>query len=648
MKLLLTKKTVLLGLSLFLFIIIVGVIINKDVFDIPFLFSEEGATWIYIDRPFVMRAQHEGEHVSYRKYFRVEHPPLSATLTIRALKVADVYLDGKYIPPINYELAKWKGTNIVDFTGLLTPGMHELIVTVYNDSGPAVILAFSKPIKLYTQQGWEASYDEKLWTNAVPADKKKTPEEAAHFGSADKAFISLFPIYLTIFLAIFFITLYATSPSVVGITTKKYIPTSSNIRWLLLVFWGILAGNNILKVPVHIGMDVTYHYEYISYIIKKWSIPFANEGIQMFQSPLYYAISALLYTPLSYLFDRHTYTLLTRIIPLLCGLLQVELAYRATKYVFPKRQDVQIWGTIIGGFLPMNLYISQVVGNEPLSGFLSACAVTISIILLTSTHELISEKYFVFLGVALGLALLTKVTAVLLVPLTIMLIVYILYKRQQPLRYIIFRVLLVTGIIFVISGWYYIRNWVVLGRPFVGGWESTSWWQDPGYRTAANFLSFGQSLSAPIYSAVYGFWDSLYSTLWLDGNLSGLVIKNEVKLQPPWNYKFMLSCALLSIVPAVSMLIGIMKSISKPSEHRAQFFAICCIGVYYTALLYLYVIVPIWSTAKATYTLGLVPCYAILCVTGLDYLSKNYLLRAAINACLACWAVAAYCSYFVL
>ncbi len=186
-----------------------------------------------------------------------------------------------------------------------------------------------------------------------------------------------------------------------------------------------------------------------------------------------------------------TARLLLRIIPLLCGLLQVELAYRAARSVFPLRRDLQIWGTIIGGLLPMNLYISQVVGNEPLSGLISASAVVMGFVLLNSEREILPDRYFIYLGISLGLALLTKVTAILLVPLAVILIIYILNKRQQSWRYIFLRILLVNGIILIIAGWYYIRNWIELGRPFVGGWESAAWWQDPGYRTVPDFLSFG-------------------------------------------------------------------------------------------------------------------------------------------------------------
>jgi 4-amino-4-deoxy-L-arabinose transferase-like glycosyltransferase len=629
-------------------LIAAGLFVMTNGCDAPLLFSAQGATWIYVDRPFVMEAQREGEHVSYRKRFGVEQAPPAATLAIRALGDPVVYLDGRLIQPVKSDASRWKHAVTFDLAGVLAPGMHEIYVRVFNRNGPAVLLAYSAQLNLATGPDWEASYDELLWTKASPAGKKQDPELAAHFVSTGRAFLSLLPLYVCLFLAVFFLTLRTSSFQSRAEGIKRIAGDPSRIRWLLLALWGILAVNNIFKVPLDIGMDIREHYEYMEFVANTGRVPLATQGWQMFQSPLYYVISAVVLSiPLTQRFDTTHAMMLLRFIPLLCGLLQVELAYRAGRYVFPDRRDLQIWGTLIGGLLPMNLYISQVVGNEPLSGLLSAGAVVAGLHLLVLNDDVVPDRYFIFLGIALGLALLTKVTAALLVPLAVLIVIHVLQKRRQSIRFITLRILLVLGIIFAISGWYYIRNWMELGRPFVGGWESTAWWQDPGYRTVADFFTFGRSLSSPIYAAVQGFWDSLYSTLWLDGGLSGISV---YQYRPPWHYDFMLSGALLSLVPTAGILFGFLAILSGPSgvAYEARLFSVFCLVIFVSALLYLYVTVPVWSTAKATYSLGITPCYAVVCVTGLDLLSRNDLLRAAINGCLACWAVSAYCSYFVI
>ena len=417
---------------------------------------------------------------------------------------------------------------------------------------------------------------------------------------------------------------------------------------MLLAAWALLAVNNITKIPLYIGYDIAHHYAYISYITEKGAIPLATEGWQMFQSPLFYLMSAGLREFLSLFLSANTVQYMLRVIPLCCGALQVQLAYQATRYVFPSRNDLQMMGTIVGGFLPMNFYISQVVGNEPLAGVLSAAAIVIALGILTQTGPL-SRGKLVFWGVVSGLACLTKVTAVLLIPAFVLVLIYVMSMKEEPAQNIISGLAIFLGAVVIVSGWYYLRNWIAMGKPFLGGWDISRgqvWWQDPGYRTIGDFVYCGKSLSHPVYSDIYGFWDAIYSTFWLDGLNSSIV---SYEIRPPWNYDFMISGAVLSLLPAAGIILGFITGIGKPgAAHPGQVFSAYCITVYFTALLYLYVTVPIYSTAKATYTVGLIPCYAIMCVTGLDVLTRNKYLRAAVYALLICWAVSAYASYFVV
>ena len=76
-------------------------------------------------------------------------------------------------------------------------------------------------------------------------------------------------------------------------------------------------------------------------------------------------------------------------------------------------------------------------------------------------------------------------------------------------------------------------------------------------------------------------------------------------------------------------------------------FAVFCVNVYISAILYLFLIIPIYSTAKATYTLGVIPCYAVLSAAGFDVLIRGPLRRAIVFGVIACWAVGAYLAYFV-
>ena len=143
-----------------------------------------------------------------------------------------------------------------------------------------------------------------------------------------------------------------------------------------------------------------------------------------------------------------------------------------------------------------------------------------------------------------------------------------------------------------------------------------------------------------------GFWDSLYSTLWMDGLLSGV---HKYQYRPLWNYGFLLSSAWLSIVPTMAILTGIGSAFRNQRNTCQQglFFAACCIIVYISAILYLFLTIPIFSIGKASYTLGLAPCYAVLSAGGFEMLTRRPLARATINGIIACWAVSIYLAYFV-
>lgn len=112
----------------------------------------------------------------------------------------------------------------------------------------------------------------------------------------------------------------------------------------------------------------------------------------------------------------------------------------------------------------------------------------------------------------------------------------------------------------------------------------------------------------------------------------------DFKELPPWNYSFLLCAPWLAILPTEAIVLGGLLAIrhSDANARRGMLFALGCIGIYFAAVLALYFQLPIYSTAKATYTLGLIPCYAILGATGFGLMMRNMFLRAAVYGGMAC------------
>ncbi len=157
--------------------------------------------------------------------------------------------------------------------------------------------------------------------------------------------------------------------------------------------------------------------------------------------------------------------------------------------------------------------------------------------------------------------------------------------------------------------------------------------------------AFGQCFFYPIYSAVHGFGDSLYSTFWADGGLSG-----RIAGLPPWNYDFMLSAVWLSIAPSAAIIAGIFAALTAPaaSMRRGTLFPALCVVVYILAVFCLFLVAPIYCIVKATYTLGLTPCYAVLAAAGLDVFMRGKVSKSLALGLIGCWAIAAYSAFLVL
>jgi hypothetical protein len=619
--------------------------------DIAFLCSEQGAEWIRFREQTKLQIRWDQSlNTFFRTTFEVSMPLNEAVLHFRAMKVAEIRLDGQIIFRVDQSIThEWKKRRQIDLTSALMPGVHELFFEVRNHNGHPALLAYCEPLNLYTGEHWESSTDGRSWHKALPVNDTQPLPLSRTLQRADQAFISNLHLYVPIFVLAFLCTLlFSNSGSPAW--TAKCRPTAEMVRWMLLFSWVIMAVNNIGKIPLDIGMDVKGHMQYITHIYENMHIPLATEGWQMFQPPLFYVLSAVVYKVFMTGFSPEYSEYALRIIPLFCGIAQVELCYRALRYAYPTRNDLQIVGTVIGGLLPMNIYMSQFAGNEPLAAFFTA-VVILFVFRMLSSPSAPSGRDLVLTGLFLGLAVLTKMSAMLLaLPVAVFLLCKSATHERDKKRLIraSYRVFIfVFGVAFLVSGWYYIRNWIEMGQLFITGWDSSRnivWWQDPGYRTPGQLFTFGESLFYPVYSAAVSFWDGLYSTFWMDGYLSAYN-------RPPWNYSFMLSSAWLSLLPSAAILAGMAVSPFRinGNVHKALFFASFSVFVYISAIFFIYLSLPVISSAKASYALGLTPCIAVLFVCGFDVLtSRSIFIKAVLYGLVACWAVAAYAAYFVI
>jgi hypothetical protein len=395
------------------------------------------------------------------------------------------------------------------------------------------------------------------------------------------------------------------------------------------------------------GMDYDAHIAYVKFIVERGALPLANDGWQMFQSPLYYLLCAGI-AKLAGEWNGLVLRLF-RLISVASALAQIEIAYRIARRVFAERADLQKVAIAVSGLLPMGFWVSQGIGNEPLHAALAAGTLWLAI-RAADVGGPIRPRDAALLGAVWGLALLAKVSAALLAaPLA-----WVVWVRiaREPARWPreLGSAALAGVATLAVAGWYYARNWIRLGTPFVGGWlpRGDAWWQEPGYRVAEQWTRFGAALFAPWNAAIHGFWDGYYSTLWADGNLGSTTEFRDI---PPWNYAPMLASHWVALLPSALVGIGFCAALWPPRRERGaellQAGAIA-FATQIAAALVLFVGVPIYSQVKATHTLALTPVFGLLAAAGFRCIGRNEAARAALSAGLFGWAALVIASYLVV
>jgi hypothetical protein len=612
--------------------------------EIKMLVPEHGAQWIHQRRPFDLRAWGPTQEVVFfRKKVRVPAGVESAVVTVRAMRSCMVYWDQKDRVLVAAKPNEWKEPHLVELKKL-TPGEHTIDIFVENSYGPAACLVYCDALNLRSGPDWEQNVYGEKWLPAATVDDVEPPPLEKPVASPLRALAKEVWWLGPLFLAVFAVCLWA-NRNRLGDGQRTKLWTAARCRWIVIAAWLVLAANNFLKLPVDMGYDEPAHVDYIRFVAERGELPDASDGWQMFQAPLFYIVAAAVYRGLILVTTAGTAVLWLRWLTLLCGVAQVELCYRAGRLVFPGRDDLQSLAILFGGLLPMNLYMSQTLGNEPLCGVISAVILLWCWRLLCDPEAARAHWRQWSLGVVFGLDLITKMSAILFGPILAVVLAVAERGRKLTATASVFGRCFIAAAI--VSSWYYIRNYLRFGKFLMGGWDPSRglvWWQDPGYRTPWQMVSFGKSLFQPIHAGVYSLADGFFASFWLDCNLGGLDTGTAI----PWNMNLLVAAPWPGLVLSAAIVAGMLRGVwcQDALLRRSLLLAAGSVLLFVAAFVLLWLEVPAYSQAKASYTLGLAPAYAVLCVAGLDLLPANRWVRAAVNAFVVCWSVMVYATYF--
>jgi hypothetical protein len=210
--------------------------------------------------------------------------------------------------------------------------------------------------------------------------------------------------------------------------------------------------------------------------------------------------------------------------------------------------------TLAAGLLPMHVLLSTFVSNEAVhTVFVSAALFFACEALCTASA---GGGALAALAISLGLALVTKSTTslplALLLPAMVALKLWLVEARAGTRALGVFAAML-AGVA-ALSGWFYVRNWLAFGDPFVSNltaFEEWAYWIPPGFHTPAWFLGFGEVFSHPFFASFHSYADGFYSSFWGDGYASGSA--GVTYPNPWWDYDSMAALYPLAL-PATGIL----------------------------------------------------------------------------------------------
>jgi 4-amino-4-deoxy-L-arabinose transferase-like glycosyltransferase len=270
---------------------------------------------------------------------------------------------------------------------------------------------------------------------------------------------------------------------------------------LLFVILGVVYS---LATPIFEASDELWHYPVVKHIADGRGLPVQKPGVQALwqqegsQPPAYYALAALVtawidtddlsevrwLNPLANTgkplaagnknlvihTERDAFPWrgsalavhLVRFLSVLLGACVVYLTYFLAREVSPQRSDLALAAAALVAFNPMFLFISGSVNNDNL--IVPLATLILCLIVRTLRQGWLGNGRAFLLGLLLGLAALTKLSGLALLPLTAAVLVVVAARRRAWGALFRWGALIAAPVL-VVAGWWYLRNWQLYGDP---------------------------------------------------------------------------------------------------------------------------------------------------------------------------------------
>jgi len=398
--------------------------------------------------------------------------------------------------------------------------------------------------------------------------------------------------------------------------------------------------NNVAVFPLLHGYDGFGHFTYIWYMAENWRVPLSPAGWSFFHPPLYYAFMASIWKLASGTDPVLRLKAGTMVMAML-SLAHAWVSYVVVRRYFPGKWLIHLLAVGLMLFLPVHLYSVAFLGNEGLNA--SLCSLSLLALLWVLEKE--NWQRAALLGLLLGLAMLTKFSALAVVAgsfATLGLRMVLRRRWSGGLRTLV----IVGSVMMMVCGWYYARNVSLYGTPFklsreefmVAHVENT---QPHAERGILDYITFdpmifrrpewprsfvpGESkgpggILVPVRNSV---WTGMYVNAWFEGFGGGWVLPAVTQSNLARHSGQAL--LVLGAVPSALVLLGLWTALARLRREGWDDTIVAMLFTF-AAMVGIFIhgtrVVPIPASVKATYFIAIAVPFSFWFALGLERLGR--------------------------
>ena len=366
----------------------------------------------------------------------------------------------------------------------------------------------------------------------------------------------------------------------------------------------IVAVIRIVFALTHsVSGDACWHLSASRFMADNNEIP-SFEGLGRLQAfwppPIFHIIGALFFK-ISNLMSLDIANLSLKLISPIFGTLTVIIAFLLIRKVFDEK--TAFYSMIFLNFIPVFLDYSILAYVGSTTAFFS----------ILSVYLMLNKRY-ILSSTSLGLAILTKCTAIFMFPM----ILYLAYKSYPNKKESLRKLSVIVFLPLLISSVWFIRNFILLGNPFWpflnGIFKGTS------LGITFNTFSFSKIFSLDAYTKLY---------LEFFGVPNG-----DISVLSAFSFPFLNYLLIIWLIGTLIFLYPFIKGLylKKPKNNEAGYFlkSIHILFLSYIFMLFIYITNTGWSSARLL--MPVLPFIAIVWANGTSSfkLRKAYIILAVL------------------